>query len=73
MKRHLLIICAVCGLLPLLPSQAKADDDCGYPGWVEYHTGYWNDWAWRRHQWREHWRHEHEAREYYWHRWHDDD
>jgi hypothetical protein len=73
MKHCLLIICAICGLLTLAPGQAKADDD---PGWVEYHPGYWNYWAWHRHQWREHWRREHWEHERYWHRWHhwhDDD
>jgi hypothetical protein len=72
MKRCLLIICAVCGLFPLLPGQAKADDG-GDPGWVEYHPHYWHYWARRRHEWREHWRHEHWGREHYWHRWHNDD
>jgi hypothetical protein len=72
MKHCLLIICAVCVLLTLAPNQAKADE-YDYPGWVEYHHGYSNYWAWRRHQWREHRRHEHWEHEHYWHRWHDDD
>jgi hypothetical protein len=72
MKRYVLIILTVCGLLPMLPSQAKARDYYGYPGWRESHRPHWNYWAWRRHHWREHWR-RHYWRERYWHRWHDDD